>query len=535
VPWLAQHASGSTAYTAVLGLRRGVPEFNVRSSLQGLALNLPAPLGKSADTALPLRVDNALLPGSSGPLRDHLSVALGNTASVAYVRDISGAQAKVLRGVVTVGPASGEAVALPGDGVSANLNLGSANADAWDDLLSNSHAKGSDNSADGYLPTQLTLRAQALTVGGRTLHTLVLGGSRDASTWRANVDAQELSGYLEYRLPADANGGRLYARLARLNLAPGETAGVDPLQSSPLDNVPALDIVVDALQLKDKKLGRFEVDAVNRRSSSDAAGRDSREWRLNKLSLSNPDAQLNATGNWVATGAQTSQAGPRRTVLNFKLDIADAGALLGRLGMPGVIRRGKGVMEGQAAWTGSPLALDTPTLGGQFNLALDNGQFLKADPGLAKLLGVLNLQALPRRLTLDFRDVFSEGFAFDFIRGDVRIAQGTATTNNLQMKGVNAAVLMDGSADIGQETQNLKVVVVPDLNAGTASLVAAVINPAIGLGSFLAQWFLKRPLTEAATQEFHIDGTWADPKITKVPHSPRTQEAQAPTTAGTTP
>jgi uncharacterized protein YhdP len=192
-------------------------------------------------------------------------------------------------------------------------------------------------------------------------------------------------------------------------------------------------------------------------------------------------------------------------------------------------------MEGQAAWTGSPLALDTPTLGGQFNLALDNGQFLKADPGLAKLLGVLNLQALPRRLTLDFRDVFSEGFAFDFIRGDVRIAQGTATTNNLQMKGVNAAVLMDGSADIGQETQNLKVVVVPDLNAGTASLVAAVINPAIGLGSFLAQWFLKRPLTEAATQEFHIDGTWADPKITKVPHSPRTQEAQAPTTAGTTP
>ncbi len=527
VPWLAQHASGSTAYTAVLGLRRGVPEFSVRSNLQGLALNLPAPLNKAADTSLLLRVDNALLPGASGPLRDHLSVALGNIASVAYVRDISGAEAKVLRGVLTVGQPSAEPVALPNGGVSANLNLGQANVDAWEAILPNTHTKGNDTSADGYLPTQLTLRANALTVGGRTLHTLVLGGSRDASTWRANVDAQELSGYLEYRLPADTNGGRLYARLARLNLAPGE-AGVDPIQDSPLDSVPALDIVVDALQLKDKKLGRFEVDAINRRSG-DTGGR---EWRLNKLSLSNPDAQLNATGNWVA--AQSSPTGPRRTALNFKLDIADAGALLTRLGMPGVIRRGKGVMEGRAAWVGSPLALDTPTLGGQFNLAVDNGQFLKADPGLAKLLGVLNLQALPRRLTLDFRDVFSEGFGFDFIRGDVRIDQGTATTNNLQMKGVNAAVLMDGSADIGRETQNLKVVVVPDLNAGTASLVAAVINPAIGLGTFLAQWFLKRPLTEAATQEFHIDGTWADPKITKVPHtSTPVAETQAPSPSGT--
>ena len=84
------------------------------------------------------------------------------------------------------------------------------------------------------------------------------------------------------------------------------------------------------------------------------------------------------------------------------------------------------------------------------------------------------------------------------------------------MKGVNAAVLMEGKADIARETQDLTVVVVPEINAGTASLIATVINPAIGLGSFLAQYFLRRPLTEAATQEFHIDGTWTNPKITKV-------------------
>jgi uncharacterized protein YhdP len=158
---------------------------------------------------------------------------------------------------------------------------------------------------------------------------------------------------------------------------------------------------------------------------------------------------------------------------------------------------------------------------GQFNVNIESGQFLKADPGIAKLLGVLSLQSLPRRLSLDFRDVFSEGFTFDFVRGDVTIEQGQARTNNLQMKGVNAAVLMDGKVDIARETQDLRVVVVPEINAGTASLIASVVNPAVGLGSFLAQLFLRKPLIEASTQEFHIDGAWADPKITQVERKPR--------------
>jgi uncharacterized protein YhdP len=168
------------------------------------------------------------------------------------------------------------------------------------------------------------------------------------------------------------------------------------------------------------------------------------------------------------------------------------------------------------AWNGSPLSLDYPSMSGQFNVNVASGQFLKADPGIAKLLGVLSLQSLPRRLTLDFRDVFSEGFAFDFVRGDVTIQQGLARTNNLQMSGVNAAVLMEGSADIARETQDIKVVVVPEIDAGTASLIATVINPVVGLGSFLAQMFFRKPLIEAATQEFHIDGTWSDPRITKI-------------------
>jgi uncharacterized protein YhdP len=202
--------------------------------------------------------------------------------------------------------------------------------------------------------------------------------------------------------------------------------------------------------------------------------------------------------------------------MDFKLQIADSGALLARLGTPKAVRGGKGQLSGQIAWQGSPFALDYPSLAGQINVAVDSGQFLKVDPGAARLLGVLSLQSLPRRLSLDFRDLFQEGFAFDTFTGDVTIAQGVATSNNLRMRGVQAAVLMEGSADIARETQDLRVVVVPEINAGTAALAYAVINPAIGLGAFLAQAVLKKPLTAAGTREFRVTGPWADPKVERV-------------------
>ena len=202
--------------------------------------------------------------------------------------------------------------------------------------------------------------------------------------------------------------------------------------------------------------------------------------------------------------------------MDFKLVLADSGALLERLGTPKAIRGGKGQLSGQVGWLGSPFALDYPSLSGQVNIALDAGQFLKADPGVARLLGVLSLQSLPRRLSLDFRDVFQEGFAFDSVTGDLKIAQGVALTNNLRMRGVQAAVLMEGNADLARETQDLRVIVVPEINAGTAALAYAVINPAIGLGAFLAQALLKKPLTAAGTREFRVSGPWADPQVEPV-------------------
>jgi uncharacterized protein (TIGR02099 family) len=535
---IARDASGSAGYNATLALRRGVVEITATSTLQGMALTLPPPLNKSAEQALPLRFDNTLVRESlaAGPgakLQDQFALDLGRVVSILYVRDLSGAEPRVIRGAIGVGLAAGESAPPPEQGVLANVNLANVDIDAWSRVLEAAAgpsapplrpgSTGAAANSQGYLPTVMAVRARELTVEGRKLHNVVVGGSRDGLVWRANVDAAELNGYVEYRQPSGSAGGLVAARLARLNIAASAASEVEALLEEQPTSVPALDIVVDDFELRGKKLGKLEIDAVNR-----VAGQGVREWRLNKLNLTMPEAAFTANGNWAALNAQAPAAGPavrtaasrlaerRRMVMNFRFDIADSGQLLTRFGMKDVVRRGKGKMEGQVSWLGSPLSLDYPSMSGAFNVNMESGQFLKADPGLAKLLGVLSLQSLPRRLTLDFRDVFTEGFAFDFVRGDITIQQGTAATNNLQMKGVNAAVLMEGKADLAHETQDIKVVVIPEINAGTASLVASVINPAIGIGTFLAQMFLRQPLIKANTQEFHIDGTWADPRITKL-------------------
>ncbi|MDP3349031.1 MAG: YhdP family protein [Hydrogenophaga sp.] len=535
---LFRNASGSAAYTAQLGFRGGVPELQVVSTLQGMALNLPAPLGKTADAVLPLRVDSAVLSvdgdvAATDRVALELGSALAPLVSLRYERDITEAVPRVLRGSVAVGLEGGDAAPMPATGVVGNLRLDQLDLDAWSQLAGRAGVRvptaatlsAIDQDAElAYLPTTLALRTNRLTLEGRSFNRVVVGGSREGTQWRANVTADELNGYVEVRQAGPNTAGSVFARLARLKLEPTAATEVEQLLSQPT-SVPALDIAVEELEFGGRRLGRVEVEAVNRGGPTRAG-----EWRLTKLKFDVPEARFSATGNWAPlSGAAGASAGEqRRTALSFRLDVDDSGALLTRFNRPGLVRGGKGRIEGSVGWIGSPLAPDYPTLSGQLQADFERGQFLKVEPGAGRLLGVLSLQALPRRLALDFRDVFSDGFAFDFVRGDARIEQGVLFTNNLQMKGVNAAVLMEGTADLAREQQDLKVVVVPEINAGTASLIATAINPAIGLGSFLAQFLLRQPLQSAGTQEFRVSGSWADPQVTKVDRTPPAAPARAP-------
>jgi uncharacterized protein YhdP len=330
-----------------------------------------------------------------------------------------------------------------------------------------------------------------------------------------DIDSRQLAGQFRW-MPSvsavkSAKAARsqplMQARLSRLWLdAPGREDSMPQEDAS--DGVaqewPTVDLVVDDFRVGERAWGRLEVQA-----SPVAA---TRSWEISRFSVANSDAELSGQGQW-ATLTQGRQR-RSRTSLNLELRVNNGGALLARSGYPKVIRDTKGKIEGRLHWPGSPLDFSGAALNGNLSLNLEQGQFLKADPGLARLVSVVNLQSLPRRIKLDFRDIFSEGFTYERIRGDLQFLNGQASTQNLRIIGVQASVMLEGTADIRRETQDLRVLVLPEFNAGLASLgYAALVNPAVGLGAFVAQYILRNPVRELLSYEYRVTGSWEDPVV----------------------
>ena len=382
-----------------------------------------------------------------------------------------------------------EAPKLPDKGTVINGTAAELDLDQWLNVLGNAGGANAPLSA-------LTLKVGALDVYGKRINDVALRAGFQGSDWLANIDARELVGTVRWR---SQGKGRVSAQLSHFTF-PEPTPG-KLVDETPPKELPGLDIVADNLVARDKKLGRLELAAAN----------EGRDWRIEKLTLATPDSLLSADGLWQTAGAR------QRSNLNLKLDISDVGKYLERVGYPGSMQRGSARLLGKLTWAGSPQSIDYPSLAGDLSLLAEKGQFLKIDPGIGKLLGILSLQALPRRITLDFRDVFSEGFAFDKISGSATIAKGVLHTQDFAMLGPSAQVTMSGDIDLAQETQALRVRVVPSVG-DTLSVAGLVLlaNPITGVASFLAQRLFKDPLGQVFAFEYAIGGTWADPKVEKV-------------------
>jgi uncharacterized protein (TIGR02099 family) len=513
--------SGNARFSGMITVKDGQPVISVDSTLAGLGLAFPAPLNKAAAEALPLHFTLAPVavaaPATPDMVqRDEIKITLGPTIAARYLRQRQGHGAwKVLSGGVGVNAPAPE----PEDGMTVNAHMKTLNVDQWIAIGSSvagaapepvaPGAPPAANLAQYVVPDVTAARASELIIGERKLDNVVVGASHQAQTWQASIDSRQVSGHVTWdEGPAGQGLGKVTARLASLIIPESSAAEVkDMLEGSKsvASTIPALDIVAERFELFNKQLGRLELVASNAQAVS------GREWRINRLLLANPDGTLKSTGKW------STRDGVSTTGLNFSLEIEDAGRLLERFGFPDTLKRGKGRLSGDIAWNGLPYSLDIPSLSGKIDLNLAAGQFLKKDPGAAKLLGVLSLQMLPRILKLDFHDMFSEGLAFDGITANAAITRGIMRTDNLKMYGVAATVLMDGSVDIANESTNLHVVVIPEFNLGTGPLVYALaVNPVIGIGSFLAQLFLRAPMMRALTYEMQVTGPWKAPVITKL-------------------
>lgn len=522
VPALARAWQGEATYEATIAFAGAEPQIDVRSDLRGLASELPAPLAKPADAVWPLHYASS---DKGWRLR------VGQVLALAFTHARAGAAP---RGRIVVGRAAEPTITVPVSGVDLRIAADRLNVGDWLDALGlDTPDAGADTGTattatpaeNAYLPTQWQISTDLLEVAGHRFHAFRGTATRSGKEWNATIDAAEAAGRVRYTEGAGKAPGALQARLGRLFITSGEEESATPTgqaggaREQRARELPSIDLRAHSFVLDGRALGALALQARHH----DASDAEPAAWVIRQLALTLPAAQFSAHGEW--RGGDSREA-PGSTQLDLQMETEDAGKLLDQLGFSGLLAQGKGSITGQIHWRGSPTSPDIASLGGRLELAMKSGRFLKTEPGVGRLLSVLSLQALPRRLTLDFRDLFSSGFAFDSVSSRVELHDGQARTDDFRMEGVNAAVQIAGTVSLVEQTEHLRVTIAPELDAGTAALGAALINPVLGAGAFIAQLALKGPLSAAATRSYEMTGTWADPHF--APVEPSKEDAKAP-------
>lgn len=526
--------SGTLPWQAAVSVRDGRLGFAVQSSLEGLASDLPEPFGKKAASTLPIRFSRTALPEAAAAARpgrrvkpaelprDQLRLEIGEVGGATLIRRLDPAGAVIERGIVAVGD-DWAAVPVGERGLRVVVKQPQLDLDRWRSAWSGPPAPGaavSGNPLEGVnWPTpQFDLRAKTVRLFSRQWHEVKVQAVPVRGGVTGRIEARDMAGEWSWDT---AGQGTLRARLSQLVLPEAGAAGEAAASTEGPQDLPALDVLAEQLVLGERRLGKLEIRAEN------AAGR----WQVPRFQLSSPEGTISGRGVWTPAGRE-----PPATEVDFEIEAADFGKLLTRFGYPDALRRGQGKLAGRLNWQGAPTALHLPTLNGTLDLQAERGQFNKLEPGIGKLLSLMSLQMLPRRITLDFRDVFSEGFAFENIRGNVAVGKGVLATENLVIEGPAAKVLMKGNADLARDRTSVRVTVQPELGSSVAIGAAVAVNPAVGVATLLAQKLLRDPFNKVFAFEYEISGALSDPQIRKIGGPPPGAPAPAaPPVPGGTP
>lgn len=513
---------GQVHYTAQVAIVHDTVALQVDSDLVGLAANLPPPFRKSASEARPLHVEIAPAAGAH-PARDTLRVTMADALD-AELQQVSAddGHPRIERGFIGVGAKP----RMPDSGLLLFVDQPALDADRWHTLLNPPPASGSgaeggaaragDEGTDFDL---VVMHTPSLTLAGKTATNVSLSAHRDSShAWLIDIDSDQAAGSVRWSEATANADGRLMARLAKLTIPERDKKQVSELLATPPTDYPELDIVAEQFELGQHSLGRLELAA---QSSGDAG---SRVWNLNKLVISSPDGKVTGSGVW----QRESGANVRRMNLKLAMTGSNVGGMLDRFGLGGYVKDGNGKLDGELAWNGAPFSIDYPSLSGRMHFTAEKGQVLKLEAGAARLLAIFSLQSVLSLVSGDLRE-FSAGVGFDSMSATATIANGVMSTDDFNIKGNSGDGRIKGSLDLNAETMNLEVAITPVVNASLASLgYAALVNPAIGLSTFVGTYVLKKPLSELFARTYSVTGPWKNPEIKSV----KADKAQGPSAPG---
>ena len=509
--WLRPHVTGSSQWTAAVevarpaGGGRARPRLRLQSDLVGTALALPRPLQKAAPTPLAASIDVPL------PLGDgEVAVTLGTRMALrARTRgDDTG---------VRISLGSSRVDAPPARGLVVGGRTGALDAVEWIGI-----AGGAGGGDGGPGLGRIDVHADALhLLGGRFDDTrlLVIPGSRGAMRVRAEGPALEG----ELRVPAsegaaiagrfqrawwtrpeppaadgrNATGGRPAGQAAARRPEPAgataDTAGeaLDPAA------IPPLVIVVEDLRVAGARLGQARLE-----TRPTPAG-----LQVEELSAEGPAHSIDVDGSWVGRGPEA------RTRLRASVTSSNLGSLLAGTSLTGRLSGGTGGMSLRADWQGTPAAFDAAHARGELVLDVRDGQLVEVEPGAGRVLGLLSVAELPRRLTLDFRDFFNRGLAFNEAGGTIRFGGGIARTDDLDITGPAADIHIRGTADLRAERYDQTIEVLPstgNLLTVAGAIAGGPVGAAIGAA---ANAVLQKPMGQIGARTYHVTGPWSDPEV----------------------
>lgn len=480
--------SGYSSWFSDIRIQPQQIDITIRSNLVGMAVDLPAPLGKSAADSMPLRIEKRQL----SALRDQLDINVNNQINASILLSSSNGESILERGEIGINQLP-EMPLQPG--ISVRGGLEQLDLDAWLEALAKLKSTNTAATSNALPIQKLALSIGTLDIFERRLNALKLDASPTTDGWQMQIQSKEMNGTARW---IEQGNGKVLARLQNLTVpakAPTATDNTSDEQTTPKSiEYPDLDITAENFILGQKELGRLELTASERNNA----------WYINQLKISNPDSILTAEGEW-----HNWRRHPN-TQMNVLWEINDAGSTLTRYGYPKLIKGGSARLEGKLRWPNSPHEFNIEQLSGNFSLDARSGQILKIQPGVGRLFSVLTLQNLPRRLTFDFRDVLSSGFAFDKVTSSATIDQGVMHSDDFLLQGPAAKIEIKGETDLKKETQHLRVKVTPFIS-DSLSLAALAGGPAVAAATFVAQKLLKDPLNKFAADEYEITGTWDEP------------------------
>lgn len=489
--WL-QPIQGTTDWSATVDLNNNqITAMQVASSLQGAASLLPAPFSKTHDETIPLIFTKTKIDSTT----EKLIFQLGEKVTT----EIHRTQTKQgdfipTRGVMSFGNHS---ATLPNEKLT--LMRGTIPLlewDKWQEMLDQhdeiaSLTKQQSRGIDALLTHHIRfdLNVGVLDFLGSRFNDFSLRADKHGPEWITDVTSREVIGKIHWNA---AGKKKATAKLKKL-LIPESLPEIDSSKKQQYgpQNWPIIDLLADEFFYKERLLGQLAL----------LAGQNGENWVIDRMEISHKHSIFTAHGIW------QNQREPFLMDTEIKLATNDIGKFLNRVGYPDRIARGEGNLEGHLSWQGKPFSVDFPTLAGQLRLTAKHGQFTKFKPGMSKLLGIFDLKALPRRLTLDFYDIFSQGFGFDDILGNVRIDHGIATFADLEIAGSSGYLAVSGEINLDQETQSLRIKMFPSLG---------LVTPVIGIASMIADLSLKDPFGRVMFNEYAITGKWDEPLVKKL-------------------